>query len=175
MTRALARTFTVAAALVLTGCAGEPGSEPSGDQGFSGADSARISADTVAADKPGTIFRFGPAEPEVASGPVYPPVVVGDEGQISIYEGFFLRAPCSRPLQADASRAGDTIVVRIISRPDSAAAGCQEAERATGYALLAGQFEPGDYPVRLIHEGDLAREAPLDTVYENITVEPNPR
>ena len=172
---ALGLAVAVATTLVFAACGQGPDADDPDRTGFSGVDSARITTDTVAADKPGTILRFGPAEPEVAAGPFYPPVVVGDEGQISIYEGFFLVAPCSRPLRADASRAADTIVVRLISEPAASDADCQDVERPTGYALLAGQFEPGDYPVRLIHQGDLARETPLDTVYEDITVEPNPR
>lgn len=133
-----------------------------------------VTTDTVdpALLAPGIVLRKGPATPEAIAGPVYPPIVAGDRGQLSIYEGYFLRAPCSTPIAVDASR-GDTITVRIRSRPDTAAPDpCPEAPKPIGYAMLVGQFEPGTYAVRLIHEGDHARPSPLDTVYDNITVEP---
>lgn len=139
---------------------------------------AVITADTVdrGGTKPGTILRWGPATPEAIEGPVYPPVVAGDRGQVSIYEGYFVSQPCYRPLRADADLQADTIVVRVIADPDTARAGpCEEAEKPLGYAMLVGQFDPGSYAVRLIHEGDTARDAPLDTVYADIAIEPRER
>ncbi|MDX1675041.1 MAG: hypothetical protein R3314_09625, partial [Longimicrobiales bacterium] len=72
-----------------------------------------IIADTVDAAllRPGTVLRFGPAADHVVQGPLYSPVVVGDRGQVSIYEGFFVPEPCARSLRADADREGDTITV----------------------------------------------------------------
>lgn len=126
-------------------------------------------------EKPGTVFRQGPATPEEIARPLHPPIVEGGEGQVSIYDGYFVRGPCATPLQVDANR-GDTILVRLMSKPDSARAdNCQEEEQPTGYAVLVGQFEPAEYAVRVVHEGDRSRPAPLDTVYENIIVTPRPR
>lgn len=136
-------------------------------------DSVRVSADTTdpALLAPGIIFRKGPADPQVAAGPVYPPVVTGEPEVLSIYDGYFLRAPCSTPLSVEASR-GDTITVRLRSRPDTTAPDpCQDSPKPIGYAMLVGPIEPGTYAVRLIHEGDRARPSPLDTVYENITID----
>jgi len=133
-----------------------------------------VTTDTVdpALLAPGIVLRRGPATPEAIAGPVYPPIVKGDRGQVSIYEGYFLQAPCSSPIAAEAFR-GDTITVRVRSLPDTLAPDpCPEAPKPIGYAMLVGQFEPGTYAVRLIHEGDHARPSPLDTVYPNITVEP---
>ncbi|MDX1579070.1 MAG: hypothetical protein R3266_11320 [Gemmatimonadota bacterium] len=133
-----------------------------------------VTTDTVdpALQKPGTVFRFGPATEDVLTGPVEPPVVEGDSGQVSIYEGFFVQAPCARPLRAGADTSGDTIIVRVVSEPDTARTGpCLEEEKALGYAMLVGRFEPGDYAVRVIHEGDLARDPPLDRVYEDIGIQ----
>lgn len=158
--------LTVALSLTLAaGCAPEgPGPNT---------EAFEVSADTVdpALIAPGVILRRGPATPEAVEGPVYPPVVTGDAGQLSIYEGFFLRAPCSTALAVEASR-GDTITVRVWSAPDTTApTPCPDGPKAVGYAMLVGQFDPGTYAVRLIHDGDGARPAPLDTVYDNITVE----
>ncbi len=126
-------------------------------------------------EKPGTVFRHGPATPEEIARPLHPPTVEGGEGQVSIYDGYFVREPCALPLRIFAS-GGDTILVRLVSEPDTAGTGdCQEAEQPTGYAVLVGQFEPDEYAVRIVHEGDRSRPAPLDTVYENITVTPRPR
>lgn len=164
-----ARAWIAAALLALSAGACAP------DAGGTDTSDARVSADTTdpGLEKPGTILRFGPAAPEVAAGPLAPPTVEGDEGQVSIYEGYFLRGPCSLPLRVDASHQGDTILVRVISEPDSTRLDtCEEGQRPTGYAVLVGQFEPDDYQVRVIHEGDGARPTPLDTVYENITVRP---
>ena len=139
---------------------------------------AVITADTVdrGGTKPGTILRWGPATPEAIEGPVYPPVVAGDRGQVSIYEGYFVSRPCHRPLRAEADLQADTIIVRVIADPDTARTGpCEEVEKQLGYAMLVGQFDPGTYAVRLIHEGDMAREALLDTVYAGIAIEPRER
>lgn len=148
------------------------GAPPEPAEGVGNAD---IRADTVDSSRPGTILRYGPADPEVVSGPVYPPVVVGDEGQVSVYEGFFIQEPCALPLRVDASRQSDTILVRVISEPDTARVDCRESERPAAYAVLVGQFEPGAYSVRVVHEGDRARTTPLDIVYDNIAIRPNPR
>ena len=164
-----ART-AVALALV----AGIPGACGPDDGGEAALSRDVITTDTIDPDMvaPGVIFRSGPATAEAMAGPIYPPIVAGDAGQVSIHGGYFVQRPCSLPLQAS-SRRGDTITVRITSRPDTARAGtCPEDRKALGYALLTGQFEPGTYAVRLVHEGDLAREAGLDTVYPNITVRP---
>lgn len=127
-------------------------------------------------ETPGTVFQFGPATPEEVARPLYPPVVRGDEGVVSIYEGYFVRAPCSRPLRVDASHEGDTILVRVVSESDTARIEtCAEAERPTGYAVLVGQFEPAEYQVRIVHEGDRSRPTSLDTVYDDITVKPKRR
>lgn len=139
---------------------------------------ALITADTVdaALEQPGTVLRFGPATPEEIARPLYAPIVEGDHGQVSIYRGFFVREPCALPLRVDASLGVDTITLRVVSEPDTARADtCQEGEHPTGYAVLVGQFEPDVYAVRVVHEGDRSRPAPLDTVYENITVAPRER
>lgn len=142
-------------------------------------DRFNITADTAvddAANQPGTVFRHGPATPEAVQGPVYSPVVRGDEGQVSIYQGYFVRPPCADRLRVEARHRGDTIRVRIYAPRDSAAAAsCNLPALAVGYSLLVGPFEPGPYDVHLTHEGDIARETPLDTVYENVTIKPRQR
>lgn len=141
-------------------------------------DRATLVVDTVDPDlvKPGTVLRFGPATPEEIARPHYPPVVRGDEGVVSIYEGYFVRAPCSLPLRVDASNEGDTILVRVVSEADSTRTEtCEEPERPTGYAVLVGQFQPAGYRVRIVHEGDRSRPTSLDTVYDDITVKPKRR
>lgn len=134
-----------------------------------------IIADTIDPEliQPGTVLRVGPATEEAINRPVFPPIVRGDEGMISIYDGFFIQAPCSLPLQRAVRLSRDTITVRFISAPDTTLDGpCQEDSRPLGYSMLVGQFEPDSYAVRLMHEGDQARATPLDTVYEDIAVEP---
>ncbi|MFO7893383.1 MAG: hypothetical protein R6U63_06615 [Longimicrobiales bacterium] len=154
------------ALLVAGGCA-DPGARTSAN---------RMVVTTDTADPellaPGIILRHGPATPEAVAGPVRAPVVEGDRGQLSIYDGYFILAACATPIRVTATR-GDTITVRVVSEPDTARAGpCQERPKPIGYAMLVGQFEPDRYTVRLIHEGDGARPTPLDTVYDNITIQP---
>lgn len=109
----------------------------------------------------------------MASGRPSAPIVAGDSGQISVYDGYFLLAPCSQPLRVQASQAEDTIRVRLFSSPDTAATGpCAEDVRPWEYSLLVGQFEPGEYVVHVRHEGDLARETALDTLYRGIEILP---
>lgn len=164
-----ARASIAAVLLTLTGACAP-------DVGGTSTNNTVIWADSTGLEKPGTILRFGPAAPEVASNPPSAPVVDGDKGQVSIYEGYFLREPCALPLRVDASHQGDTILVRVISAPDSLRLDtCAEGQRPTGYAVLVGQFEPDDYAVRIVHEGDRARPTPLDTVFDNITIRPRER
>ena len=143
------------------------------DAGADAGDRFTVTADTVdLAMTPGVIFRHGPATPEAIAAPVTPPVVRGGEGRLSIYDGFFIRAPCSTPLQVQARR-GDTVTVRVWSEPDTTAADpCPEEPKPVGYSMLVGPFDPGTYTVRVSHEGDGARPVLLDTVYEDITVDP---
>ncbi len=165
------RPSAVLAVAVLAALAAGCGPDTAADR----EDSFQVTADTIDPEllAPGTILRQGPATPEAMAGPVRPPVLAGAKGQISISQGYFVRAPCATSISVRASR-GDTITVRVTSRPDTTAPDpCPETPKPIGYAMLVGQFEPGSYAVRLIHEGDGARPAPLDTVYENITVEPN--
>lgn len=139
---------------------------------------AAIAVDTMdpGFKKPGTILRFGPATSEEIARPATSPMVRGDEGVVSIHEGYFVRGPCARPLRVDASSHGDTILVRVVSEPDTSRVGtCEERERPTGYAVLVGQFQPAEYRVRVVHEGDRARPTSLDTVYDNIIVKPKQR
>jgi hypothetical protein len=128
------------------------------------------------ATMPGSVLRRGPASPEQLANPTPSPTVRGDSGQISIYDGFFVTAPCARPPVVDASLERDTIRVRIVSQAPAAPAdtACAEASRAWGYATLVGQFDGGIYQVHVVHQGDLAR-APLDTVYTDITIESRTR
>jgi hypothetical protein len=127
-------------------------------------------------DQPGTVLRRGPATPDEVADPSPAPTVEGATGRISVYDGFFVTAPCAGPPRVDASLQQDTIHVDVISDPavlptDSICAG---TDRAWGYAVLVGPFEAGSYAVRLRHQGDRARP-PLDTVLAGITIEPRSR
>jgi hypothetical protein len=162
-----ASILLLAAGLTLTAACGEEGPPPG------------MVADTAFledAGKPGTILRRGPATPEEVADPSPTPTVEGDVGQVSIYDGFFVTAPCASPPRVDASRQRDTIHVRVISdAPDTPAdSSCSESDRAWGYAALVGEFEEGRYEVRVSHEGDRARPS-LDTVFTGITIESRQR
>ena len=155
----------LAAGLVLSAACGDGGPPPG------------MVADTTYLEDaltPGVILRRGPASPEEVASPAPSPVVSGDYGQISVYDGFFITAPCASAPRIDASRESGTIRVRVISEEAPADDACGESERAWAYAALIGEFEPGRYDVRVSHEGDLAR-SPLDTVYTDIAIEPRRR
>jgi hypothetical protein len=176
----LRRLALVLAATAAAGCAdGREGGAP--DAGGVAADVAdrpayapSIDADSAIFDPslgPGTVLRAGPANAEQVADPTSAPVVAADGPQVAIHDGFFRTAPCGGPLGANAVLLSDTIVVRVVSQPPADTAACEGEGEATAYALLVGQFEPGDYVVRLIHDGDRARP-PLDTVYPPVTLEP---
>ena len=150
-------------ALTSTGCE-IGGSRPAGTDGSS---SARADS-----EKPGTVMRRGPATAEAIADPPAVPSVRGGQGQLSIYDGFFLAAPCAGEPRVDASRRQDTVLVRIVSEPAAVPTeSCDEEARAWGYSLLVGPFQPDEYPVRVVHEGDLERP-PLDTVFSDVAIEP---
>lgn len=155
-----------AAALVAAVAACAPSSDRDGGMG----DDVVIDSTGVG---PGTVFRYGPATAAALADPPSAPIVEGDSGQVSIHGGFFGLEPCAAPLRPVASWSGDTIRVRLVSGPDTTLEGpCTQGEQKAGYALVVGQFEPGDYAVRVIHEGDRARSPALDTVYHGIRIHP---
>jgi hypothetical protein len=164
---------TIGAALLLLATAA---CTPDGEEAASSGAAIAVDATDPDLERPGTIFRSGPATPEEIARPLYPPIVRGAEGVVSIYEGYFVRAPCSRPLRVDANSEGDTILVRVVSETDTARTDtCAQPERPTGYSVLVGEFPPADYRVRIVHEGDRSRPTRLDTVYDDITVKPKRR
>lgn len=135
---------------------------------------AALNVDTAYSDPtaPGTILRRGPATPEAIRNPPSAPTVYGAAGQVSVHNGFFVAAPCASAPRVDVGRRQDTILVRMVSQSDTVrGVACPDSARAYGYALLVGQFDPGEYSVRVTHQGDRGRP-PLDTVYDDITVQP---
>lgn len=102
------------------------------------------------------------------------PIVEGDSGRISIYEGYFLKGGCHGGIGSDATAAGDTIVLTLLSTPDtSGTAPCEAEPQIMGYAVLVATLPAGEYVIRVVHEGEVA-ESPVDSVY-TVTVAPPKR
>ena len=113
-------------------------------------------------------MRYGPA-PDAARPAA--PVVEGDSGRISIHGGYFLKGGCHAGIGSDATAAGDTIVLTLLSRPDtSGTTPCEAEPQVMGYAVLVATLPAGEYVIRVVHEGEVA-ESPVDSVY-TVTVAP---
>ena len=107
----------------------------------------------------------------MAEGRSSAPAVRGDSGTISIYEGYFLKGGCHGGIASDATAAGDTIVLTLLSLPDtSGTTPCEKEPQIMGYAVLVATLQAGEYVIRVVHDGEVA-ESPVDSVY-TVTVAP---
>ena len=160
------RWCAVGALLVLAGCGvGDgPDGDGAGPRADAGGPAAALPPDTFG---PGTLLRYGPMPGRRPAAPL----VEGDSGRISIHGGYYLLGGCHGGIGSDATAAGDTIVLTLLSLPDTSSAGpCEAAPQVMGYAVLVATLPAGEYLIRVVHDGERT-ESPVDSLY-TVTVDP---